>query len=101
MRPPTRSILFPYTTLFRSVGVGDAVWVVPVGPAQPTAGGRLRDREQPIARLARALQIGIAVRRLIRAQKAHGDARRADVAVRDRKSTRLNSSHLGISYAVF
>src|SRR5438034_3503446 len=78
-RPPPRSTLFPYTTLFRSrrqggrghvqrqVGHGDAAhrrWV-----RRLRHGRELRDGNEP--------------------------------HVRDRKSTRLNSSHTVISYAVF
>src|SRR5437879_10118110 len=62
-RPPPRSTLFPYTTLFRSRPAG------------------LRRRPLPAGDPAR-------------------DGRRG-VAPRDRKSTRLNSSHRCISYAVF
>src|SRR5690242_12102822 len=69
IRPPPRSTLFPYTTLFRSPGrhrcrraVGGRRAIA--APARP----RPRPRAEP---------------------------------VRDRKSTRLNSSHMSISYAVF
>src|SRR3712207_7345445 len=87
IRRPPRSTLFPYTTLFRSVGRL-------AGLAGVAAAGRA------LAGLVRAL-----VRRgaAALAQLAHlrielllGDDPR-----RDRKSTRLNSSHANISYAVF
>src|SRR5258705_5126849 len=83
IRPPPRSTLFPYTTLFRSRRGGGArrgeralhpavePRGTPCGAARPgrrAPGGRRPGRAAP-----------------------HGD----------RKSTRLNSSHLGISYAVF
>src|SRR5256885_4153140 len=71
IRRPPRSTLFPYTTLFRS------------GVAQ------LADVAGPLARLEPADGI---VRELL--------ARHARKKL-DRKSTRLNSSHLVISYAVF
>src|SRR5438477_8502055 len=78
-RPPT-STLFPYTTLFRS------------------------DRDPPD--LHRPGPLGD--RLLVRAdRRLDGDLRlgdrpaRAQVPPRDRKSTRLNSSHMSISYAVF
>src|SRR2546427_3452189 len=76
IRRPPRSTLFPYTTLFRSNG--------PVGIAigQRGIGGR------GVVEPAAALGIGRAV--------AGGRCR-----PRDRKSTRLNSSHSQISYAVF
>src|SRR5688572_32738147 len=81
MRRPPRSTLFPYTTLFRSRGGGGA----------GADGGRLRiGRRAPRggARRARVL----ADPDMLRAARA---------GVRDRKSTRLNSSHSQISYAVF
>src|SRR5256885_9905926 len=75
IRRPPRSTLFPYTTLFRSHLGPEAGAVLPHPPpfVFHQAVPR-RDREQP--------------RRL---SLCHGD----------RKSTRLNSSHLVISYAVF
>src|SRR5437868_9144750 len=82
MIPPTpRSTLFPYTTLFRSPR------------SQPNEDHRAAclSRSQPL----RALP-GDAAHRRPRA--ARGVAEREDP---DRKSTRLNSSHVSISYAVF
>src|SRR3712207_8735051 len=79
IRRPPRSTLFPYTTLFRS-GVlqeAEAGGVLPLG---------LRGQ-------ARAVRAGVRVRLV------PGDV--AGWGVRDRKSTRLNSSHANISYAVF
>src|SRR3712207_8483422 len=77
IRRPPRSTLFPYTTLFRSVAAQ------PRGAARGAAarGGR-RDRQ----RRRGVPAAGIRVR---------------PMKVRDRKSTRLNSSHANISYAVF
>src|SRR2546427_4036704 len=79
IRRPPRSTLFPYTTLFRS--------------------GRVRAALEPQCH---------AYRRAAgeRARPGHGHARRVpsrDVSAgtSDRKSTRLNSSHSQISYAVF
>src|SRR5437868_10501201 len=70
-RRPPRSTLFPYTTLFRS-----------------------------LPRLLRLRQArGVAP--LPRAGHSLGDRRVPDPLLRDRKSTRLNSSHVSISYAVF
>src|SRR5438034_4655964 len=77
LRPPPRSPLFPYTTLFRS---GDA------GP--PDCGRAARDAHLP--RLP-----------VHREQAVHVLDLRPDPRPRDRKSTRLNSSHTVISYAVF
>src|SRR5256885_12964208 len=84
IRRPPRSTLFPYTTLFRS------------------SLGAARDNEVLLARITRDLDALPAelvlgpVRARIEAELG-GDLVRA----RDRKSTRLNSSHLVISYAVF
>src|SRR5438034_4646633 len=77
LRPPPRSTLFPYTTLFRSR----------LGRARHVR-GRLR--------VDAAALLGARAD----AQGALRAGRRADAA-RDRKSTRLNSSHTVISYAVF
>src|SRR3712207_6862485 len=79
IRRPPRSTLFPDTTLFRSRGRARR-GRAPLQRAGRALHGEVRT-EQDGARLAR--------RRV---------ARRAD---RDRKSTRLNSSHANISYAVF
>src|SRR3712207_7573067 len=87
IRRPPRSTLFPYTTLFRS----DDVVVELPGELhrvldEPGEAGPLRARRLEVARLA-AVVI------------ESGDV--ADGEVVDRKSTRLNSSHANISYAVF
>src|SRR5262245_64328693 len=71
IRRPPRSTLFPYTTLFRSR---------PGLACGPGRRGRLAQADQ----------------RPPRARLAAGAGQ-----LEDRKSTRLNSSHLGISYAVF
>src|SRR5438132_13974106 len=73
-RRPPRSTLFPYTTLFRS---GKAFLSVPVLYATPG------ERAKPIGVINLTDRVG------------------ADGQVEDRKSTRLNSSHTVISYAVF
>src|SRR2546430_13228555 len=90
IRRPPRSTLFPYTTLFRSLpGVRDAAVV---GVPDAEYGQRLAAYvvPRPGARLS-----GDDVR-------DHVHERLARFAVpRDRKSTRLNSSHSQISYAVF
>src|SRR5690606_41465881 len=87
-RPP-RSPLFPYTTLFRS---RIALRLAAVGGlALPRPLGRLLARIAPLLRLAAAR-----ARFLLLLLEQVVD----EVAV-DRKSTRLNSSHVKISYAVF
>src|SRR5256885_2961536 len=73
IRRPPRSTLFPYTTLFRSVGVE----------------GRRRRRRLPEAFADKVPQL------------VDDQSPALLVEERDRKSTRLNSSHLVISYAVF
>src|SRR2546422_1839985 len=72
IRRPPRSTLFPYTTLFRSL------------------------RSQPTC-------VGLLVRNTVRLICWHCQLtiRKQDTATPDRKSTRLNSSHGYISYAVF
>src|SRR3989442_8954824 len=79
IRRPPRSTLFPYTTLFRSVV-------------------RLRRHRQHVARRHRQ-GAGLAAAHARPAGRAGGARERR--AARDRKSTRLNSSHVPISYALF
>src|SRR3712207_7916795 len=85
IRRPPRSTLFPYTTLFRSVGAAGAA---------AEGDGRLPGVDDAARRRPGALHPPDRRRRRRRA-----DARAADGE--DRKSTRLNSSHANISYAVF
>src|SRR5947199_6000368 len=82
IRRPPRSTLFPYTTLFRS--------------------------HSALAAEVQRLDLANRVHLLGHVQQADALLRESDVVVLssraeglDRKSTRLNSSHLGISYAVF
>src|SRR5688572_31200110 len=89
IRRPPRSTLFPYTTLFRS------------GPAQVTRLAR-------VAVVAAAAELGqtvfLAGVVVHAGESAHLLVDGAEVLLhhtRDRKSTRLNSSHSQISYAVF
>src|SRR5256885_6169208 len=87
IRRPPRSTLFPYTTLFRS------------GARSPAQGGTPREIDGLMEQLPPALAAHVADWR--------GNARIANLRdeargrLLDRKSTRLNSSHLVISYAVF
>src|SRR3712207_7419635 len=99
IRRPPRSTLFPYTTLFRSVD-----------DPEPGLEARVHD---PLWLLARQWQLGellaedggTPVIARVSLQEGHisryraGDA--GSAAEADRKSTRLNSSHANISYAVF
>src|SRR3712207_7526358 len=88
IRRPPRSTLFPYTTLFRSVGGRG-----PVTGVDPALGRRTPPRPGVLRRAAGPPRGAVA-------QRGRGALRRT-TARRDRKSTRLNSSHANISYAVF
>src|SRR3712207_8240817 len=85
IRRPPRSTLFPYTTLFRS---GKGV-VAGAGGDEGRAGADLRKVVRAHPELA-----------LLRSERVHR-AGIGDRGAEDRKSTRLNSSHANISYAVF
>src|SRR3712207_8722866 len=82
IRRPPRSTLFPYTTLFRSAPARRS----PCPDRSGNTPRRMRDTEtvQVLDREADRVEAAVTLRR-------H----------RDRKSTRLNSSHANISYAVF
>src|SRR3712207_7568839 len=82
IRRPPRSTLFPYTTLFRSGLVVPGLFTMQVRAIAEAACQRRRDGGDPHAEIMIPL-VG-AVQEL-----------------EDRKSTRLNSSHANISYAVF
>src|SRR3712207_7772871 len=86
IRRPPRSTLFPYTTLFRSRYVGGEA------PALSKLGGSDWKNTKSKARKA-VKQIAGELIRLYSARMA--------TKGQDRKSTRLNSSHANISYAVF
>src|SRR5258707_10218436 len=79
IRRPPRSTLFPYTTLFRSR-------LLPPQPEYPHPGDRKGDAI-PTGRVDLAIAAAWFFALLVKCQ--------------DRKSTRLNSSHANISYAVF
>src|SRR5207248_10223904 len=99
-RPSPPSTLFPYTTLFRSIHVEEVAHLLARGA----------DARQPPARLVHDLLADddrqacqpIAARAYHRPrdEQARREENRQHVA-KDRKSTRLNSSHRTISYAVF
>src|SRR3712207_8067943 len=94
IRRPPRSTLFPYTTLFRSRGVRRRA-------------PRRRDYEDGRALALdheRDLHVHVVLGDLAVVSDLRGaldDVDAGDAADRDRKSTRLNSSHANISYAVF
>src|SRR2546426_4951145 len=83
IRRPPRSTLFPYTTLFRS-----------------RQNGENRERHHRFPPQKRKLDL-CQGKRLGRPAGLAFISRRSPEARADRKSTRLNSSHLVISYAVF
>src|SRR2546426_3656006 len=82
IRRPPRSTLFPYTTLFRSLDLGRTF--VDLGDSR-------------VAEVALDVQLLRVPHAAVDLHRLVGDA----VGGLDRKSTRLNSSHLVISYAVF
>src|SRR3712207_8320012 len=86
IRRPPRSTLFPYTTLFRSL---------PLDP-EPAALRRARTAREAVQPVADGGPADPAERRDVPDRPVHALHRRED-----RKSTRLNSSHANISYAVF
>src|SRR3989442_2464862 len=85
IRRPPRSTLFPYTTLFRSIV--DEAW------------------NPPYYRVLREFEARTGIGAVLNTSfNLHGEplvCRLNDVFSTDRKSTRLNSSHVRISYAVF
>src|SRR5688572_32378735 len=87
LRRPPRSTLFPYTTLFRSAARG-------------RRGRRARARRRARERHVRAAEGTAPARGGLKPVSAPG-CRSGPPPSRDRKSTRLNSSHSQISYAVF
>src|SRR3712207_9303011 len=101
IRRPPRSTLFPYTTLFRSVAAqrGEDRAVAAEHPAQVDVVGALGVQLEAVGRLE------VVLARLLGVEAQRDPARpgrREQLVERgaDRKSTRLNSSHANISYAV-
>src|SRR3712207_7474860 len=90
IRRPPRSTLFPYTTLFRSGGGGEGEHPVgqPVEEHGPDEGGLAAGVQPAVDHRAAGLGAG-------------GEVAEHEAVGLDRKSTRLNSSHANISYAVF
>src|SRR5438132_9617425 len=86
--PPPRSTLFPYTTLFRSQR-GQQRGVEPLVDHAEEAEARAGNATLDLLGLQHEVDL------------RGGGLRRVVLRVEDRKSTRLNSSHTVISYAVF
>src|SRR5207249_8598008 len=98
LRRPPRSTLFPYTTLFRS-GVLEGHVALAEDLVRPDARARhVRPRQGPGHSLE-LLLVGAGESHVVEAD-AEG-AEPVTLGCVDRKSTRLNSSHVSISYAVF
>src|SRR3712207_7871607 len=92
IRRPPRSTLFPYTTLFRSLTFQDLVGGT--GTRAPSSLLPLPDQDSATSQDRPARD------QLMRVSLPEGVVR-VMALTRDRKSTRLNSSHANISYAVF
>src|SRR5258707_11984283 len=88
IRRPPRSTLFPYTSLFRSLAAAFSKVL-----------DDLRQERTELLNLSSELERRVAVR--TREVERLAEESRYAAIVRDRKSTRLNSSHANISYAVF
>src|SRR2546427_7694852 len=84
IRRPPRSTLFPYTTLFRS----------PISSATPVASRIVTSTDEARAAAGGDRLVPVEIER---PEESRAVANKAE----DRKSTRLNSSHSQISYAVF
>src|SRR2546422_9554673 len=101
IRRPPRSTLFPYTTLFRSHLRRDEPRRAVEAAGEVVAPGEIQDADRAVG----ALHVEAAVAELDVEGRGLEEARRepaalVDRGVADRKSTRLNSSHGYISYAV-
>src|SRR5690606_40584167 len=96
MPPPPSPTLFPYTTLFRSLPAqGDLHGVVhrhDLGRGDDAGTGMLQALEGRGRAHQQQLGVGVGIEEM---------PARGQRDLRDRKSTRLNSSHVKISYAVF
>src|SRR2546430_13025555 len=96
IRRPPRSTLFPYTTLFRSNRVKSALhrYLEQLLMTKEALQRHNADLETRVREHTAKLQIAVEA-----AEKANGA--KSEFLAKDRKSTRLNSSHSQISYAVF
>src|SRR2546430_4736933 len=93
IRRPPRSTLFPYTTLFRSLSSGCGSVRLEIHAFLTTLRRRFSDEIQNDRSVPRLVPFRLG------ADGNHSHSH--DSAGQDRKSTRLNSSHSQISYAVF
>src|SRR5205814_9806287 len=98
-RPPPSSTLFPYTTLFRSEL--NFRLARPLHPAHEAVAENIAYKARTAGMILVVWLVVSLVWPAVRLPVAPGRWALTAAAVLDRKSTRLNSSHLGISYAVF
>src|SRR5256885_13193626 len=99
IRRPPSSTLFPYTTLFRSA----FLHVFPYSPRPGTPAARMPPLDPALVR-ERAARLRAAGAAALQAELHRRVGTEGEVLIErpgDRKSTRLNSSHLVLSYAVF
>src|SRR3712207_8603488 len=94
IRRPPRSTLFPYTTLFRSARRLALDQLEHLLAVLVVVAGRIEVRRQRVDQLLGHLELAVGGLELL-------GLRQVVEVVVDRKSTRLNSSHANISYAVF
>src|SRR3712207_6976836 len=100
IRRPPRSTLFPYTTLFRSfTTLPKSTDVAPLFSRSAQVGGITVSWLSIITIVTTAVLLGALA--LFMTRTPIGVQMRAAAEDLDRKSTRLNSSHANISYAVF
>src|SRR2546426_8445567 len=93
IRRPPRSTLFPYTTLFRSHRIDEEIQPEKKPHVEPSATHHDSGTECAASEQTRD--------RAGAGDLPRGRAQSPALQLQDRKSTRLNSSHLVISYAVF
>src|SRR5262245_63795678 len=98
LHQPASPTLFPYTTLFRSIAANAPLTVKAV---KYIVGEVMKDESAGnVARCTELVEQCFASNDFIEGRRAFMEKRKPAFNG-DRKSTRLNSSHLGISYAVF
>src|SRR3712207_7788853 len=97
IRRPPRSTLFPYTTLFRSAGMEVIYTGLHQTPEQIAATVIQEDADA----IGLSILSGAHMTLVPKVVKLLDEQGVTDDVITDRKSTRLNSSHANISYAVF
>src|SRR2546421_7738281 len=101
LRPPPRSTLFPYPTLFRSGHMADAYWRVAHRPAVTFTSCGPGSTNIPVAVASAMMDSSALLAITANIPSVQFNRGAFQETYRDRKSTRLNSSHDQISYAVF